>query len=80
MFLGMLPIVLSSNNTNIKFKQFLCCLMVIVALPLFIFKLVMIIKFNRDPKKFNNEQKSEMWKFLGVFSDQPWITLVIDIF
>jgi len=54
MFLGMLPIVLSSNNTNIKFKQFLCCLMVIVALPLFIFKLVMIIKFNRDPSKFNN--------------------------
>ena len=78
MFLGMLPLVLSINQTNIKFKQFLCCLMVVVALSLFIFKLVMIIQFNRDPSQFDNE--SEMWKFLGVFSDQPWATLVIDIF
>ena len=49
MFLGILPLVLSSNQTNIKFKWFLSCLMLIVAVPLFIFKLVMIIKYNRDP-------------------------------
>ena len=49
MFLGILPLVLSNNQTNIKFKWFLSCLMLIVAVPLFIFKLVMIIKYNRDP-------------------------------
>ena len=49
MFLGILPLVLSNNQTNIKFKWFLSCLMLVVAVPLFIFKLVMIIKYNRDP-------------------------------
>jgi len=77
MFMGILPLVLSSNQTNIKFKWFLCCLMVILAFPLFVFKLVMIIKFRDDPTKF--DQKNEMWQFLGVFEDQPALTLVIDV-
>lgn len=67
MFMGLLPLVLSSNQTNIKFKGFLCCLMLVLALPLFLFKLVMIIQYRRDPTKF--DQKEDMWKFLGVFTD-----------
>jgi hypothetical protein len=76
MFLGILPFVLSSNLTNIKFKWFLCCLMVCLAIPLFFFKLVMIVKYRNDPTKF--EEKNEMWQFLGVFDDQPALTLIID--
>lgn len=78
MFMGLLPLVLSSNQTNIKFKGFLCCLMLVLALPLFVFKLVMIIQYRHDPTKF--DEKEDMWKFLGVFTDQPVITLLIDIF
>ena len=43
MFLGNLPLVLSHNTTNIKFKWFMCFMMLVSAVPLFIFKLVMII-------------------------------------
>ena len=53
MFLGILPLVLSSNVTNIKFKRFLWILMLCLAVPLFIFKLVMVVKYSQDPTKFD---------------------------
>ena len=77
MFLGILPLVLSQNSTNIKFKWFMCCLMLVSGLPLFIFKLVMIIQYNKDTSKFDT--RNDMWKFLGVFTDKPGVTLTIDI-
>ena len=77
MFLAILPLVLSVNQTNIRIKWFLCCLMLLVAVPLFIFKLVMILKYNDNPEKF--QAKEEMWKFLGVYGGYPGATLSIDL-
>ena len=77
MFLAMLPLLLSANQTNIKMKWFLCCLMILITGIMFIFKLVMIIKYNRDPAQF--EEKEEMWKFLGVYGVYPGVTLTIDL-
>ena len=77
MFLGLLPMLISSNSTNVKFKLFLCCLMLTVALPLFVFKLVMIIQYNKDATKF--DQHNDVWKFLGVFCTYPGVTLSIDL-
>ena len=53
-------------------------LMLIIALPLFIFKLVMIIKYKKHPENF--EDKEEMWKFLGVYTNNAAVTLIIDVF
>lgn len=77
MFLGILPLILSANQTNIKFKWFLCILMIIMAVPLAVWKGAMAYQYKQDPTKF--DKKTELWKFLGIFSDQPGITIVIDI-
>ena len=76
MFIGILPLVLSPNRTNIKFKQFLSVLMIMIGVPLFIFKLVMVLKYQKDDAKF--QDKLDMWKFLGVYGDKPGVSCAID--
>ena len=51
--------------------------MILMAFPLFIFKAVMIVKYNRDPTSF--EEKEELWQFLGIFGDYPVLTLLVDV-
>ena len=79
MFLGILPLVLTNNQTNIKFKWFLCWLQLLLAIPLFIYKLWMIVKFKRNPDSTKYDQNEEMWNFLGVYGSWSWVTLVIDV-
>ena len=51
--------------------------MILIAIPLFIFKVTEIVKYNRDPEPF--KEKEEMWNFLGIFGDYPALTLIVDL-
>jgi len=77
MFLGMFPCVLSANQTSIKFKVFLSLLMIVIGLAFIVYKSVMIYRYNRDPAPF--EAKQGMWRFLGVYGGNTFLTLSIDI-
>ena len=53
--------------------------MLLLAIPLFIYKLCMIVKFKRSDDSTKYDQNDEMWKFLGIYSSWSWVTLLIDV-
>ena len=73
---GMLPMILTREITKIKLKWFLSCLICLISVPFFIAKLVMMIKYNRDP---GQHKDSMFMHLLGVYEGMTIPMLIIDI-